>query len=58
MPARLSRNGASTLVTEEARTLPVAREADVVILGGGVAGLAAALGGRRDRQQRAADRAR
>jgi hypothetical protein len=43
MPARLSRNGATTLVTEEARTLPVAREADVVILGGGVAGLAAAL---------------
>ena len=43
MPARLSRNGASTLVTEEARTLPVARDTDVVILGGGVAGLAAAL---------------
>ena len=43
MPARISRNGATVSVTEEARTLPVAREADVVILGGGVAGLAAAL---------------
>jgi len=43
MPARISRNGATVSVSEEARTLPVAREADVVILGGGVAGLAAAL---------------
>jgi glycine/D-amino acid oxidase-like deaminating enzyme len=43
MPARISRNGATVSVTEEARTLPVARQADVVILGGGVAGLAAAL---------------
>ena len=43
MPACLTRNGASALVTEEARTLPVAQQADVLILGGGVAGLSAAL---------------
>ena len=43
MPARISRNGATVSVTEEARTLPVAQQADVVILGGGVAGLSAAL---------------
>jgi FAD dependent oxidoreductase len=43
MPARLSQEGGTISVTEEARTLPVTRQADVVILGGGVAGLAAAL---------------
>ena len=43
MPARISQDGGSVSVTEEARTLPVSHRADVVILGGGVAGLAAAL---------------
>ena len=43
MPARITQNGGSPSITEEARTLPVSHEADVVILGGGVAGLAAAL---------------
>ncbi len=43
MPARITQIGGIPSVAEEARTLPVSHEADVVILGGGVAGLAAAL---------------
>src|SRR5215211_2250920 len=43
MPAHLNQQETGITVTEEARTLPVSYQADVVILGGGVAGLTAAL---------------
>jgi FAD-dependent oxidoreductase family protein len=43
MPAHLHQRDLSLSVSEDARTLPVSHQADVVILGGGVAGLAAAL---------------
>jgi hypothetical protein len=43
MPALIQQRDSGLLVSEEARILPVSHQADVVILGGGVAGLAAAL---------------
>src|SRR5574342_349026 len=47
MPARIEDSGRTVTVTEAARTLPVAYNTDVVVLGGGVAGLAAAQTGSR-----------
>lgn len=47
MPARLVGTGQAQLVTEPARELPVTSHSDVLVLGGGVAGLAAALGAAR-----------
>src|SRR3954464_13648518 len=44
MPAHLVSKGKGVTVAEDARTLKVAYETDVVVLGGGVAGLSAALG--------------
>jgi hypothetical protein len=43
MPAHIDHQGKRVSVIEEARTLPVSQQADVLILGGGVAGLTAAL---------------
>ena len=43
MPAHINQTGGNVSITEDARTLSVSHQADVVILGGGVAGLAAAL---------------
>jgi hypothetical protein len=43
MPARIETNDGQVVVREDPRTLPVAACVDVVVLGGGVAGLAAAL---------------
>jgi hypothetical protein len=43
MPAHIDQHGKGVSVTEDARTLPISQQADVLILGGGVAGLAAAL---------------
>ena len=47
MPARLAGNIDGQFVAEPARELPVAAHSDVLVLGGGVAGLAAALGAAR-----------
>lgn len=43
MPARIVADGRAQLVSEEARSLPVSSRTDVIVLGGGVAGLSAAL---------------
>jgi hypothetical protein len=43
MPARIETNDGQVVVREDPRTLPVAASVDVVVLGGGVAGLTAAL---------------
>src|SRR5947208_16623410 len=45
MPAHLVSKGNGVTVAEDARTLKVAYDTDVVVIGGGVAGLAAALSG-------------
>ncbi len=43
MPAHFIQNANVITVTEDPRTLPISHDVDVVVLGGGVAGLAAAL---------------
>ncbi len=43
MPAHFIQKANTVTVTEDPRTLPVSYDVDVVVLGGGVAGLAAAL---------------
>ena len=43
MPARIETQDGQVIVREDPRSLPIAASVDVVVLGGGVAGLAAAL---------------
>ena len=43
MTARLQQTNGAQMVTEEPRSLPISADVDVVVLGGGVAGLAASL---------------
>ena len=43
MPAHFIQDANTVAVTEDPRTLPISHDVDVVVLGGGVAGLAAAL---------------
>jgi len=43
MPARIETDDGQVVVCEDPRTLPIAASVDVIVLGGGVAGLAAAL---------------